>query len=487
MRPARLCVAVAAAVVAIAVAEPASRVPAAGSTALTEPAAARRQLDLEAMESFRPAYRFWQHVFTLPDGAIAFGSAVDGRLLASFGVGTDWTRHPVWQIGPLAGRPSGPPMPANLARRREEMASRFEPVVGPVVHNPTRGGFVAPNARLYGAFVDEWGAIYERFGVPAEIGLGQAIVESGLNGKIRSEARAVGFCQWLSGNWNRLKRLSPHVIEGHNQTTQAPFCAAYLTILATKYGSFIPALSEHHSGGTNVARTLINGERLGAADIRDRYFLGGEFARDLRKLSPGTFKDVYGTYGPRSFLYAEMVFGNAATVAEIASRHPQASIFAMRAKTALSLAEITRRTGLSADDVRRFNPALVSRVPAGATLYLPKHVPAFGADVAFWRRPAAPAFTAVLLEFLQLGAPLEEWDRPAFDAVLTDFRRRFHATATEEGTVMGTMLAYVLEEGRTSRQAAIIAEYRASDRVRQLFERARTEREAARLRAQTSE
>lgn len=68
--------------------------------------------------------------------------------------------------------------------------------------------------------------------------------------------------------------LAPNVIEGQNQTTQAPYCAAYLTILATKYGSFIPALSEHHAGGTNVGRVVINGERLGGQSVRERYFLG---------------------------------------------------------------------------------------------------------------------------------------------------------------------------------------------------------------------
>ena len=44
----------------------------------------------------------------------------------------------------------------------------------------------------------------------------------------------------------------PYVIEGYNQTTQAPYCTVYLTILATMYGSFIPALSEYHAGGVNV-------------------------------------------------------------------------------------------------------------------------------------------------------------------------------------------------------------------------------------------
>src|SRR3970282_147716 len=147
--------------------------------------------------------------------------------------------------------------------------------------------------------MSEWGTIYERFGVPAEIGLAQALVESGFNGPVRSEARAIGFCQWLLGNLNRKKQLGTLVIEGHNQTTQAPYCAAYLSILAMKYRSFIPALSEHHTGGANVGRTLINGERLGGVDVRERYFLGAEFAPDLRAASPGAFRDLYGPYRPR--------------------------------------------------------------------------------------------------------------------------------------------------------------------------------------------
>ena len=46
----------------------------------------------------------------------------------------------------------------------------LEPVTGPLVHNPTRGQFLMPNAQRYGSFLQEWGTIYERFGVPAEIG-----------------------------------------------------------------------------------------------------------------------------------------------------------------------------------------------------------------------------------------------------------------------------------------------------------------------------
>jgi hypothetical protein len=92
---------------------------------------------------------------------------------------------------------------------------------GPILHNPTRGTFVAPGARRYGAFLSAWGSIYERFGVPAEIGLAQALIESGFDGLRRSEAGAIGLCQWLRRNWKVLDRLDPAVIEANNQTTQA--------------------------------------------------------------------------------------------------------------------------------------------------------------------------------------------------------------------------------------------------------------------------
>jgi hypothetical protein len=118
----------------------------------------------------------------------------------------------------------------------------------------------------------------------------------------------------MPANWNSIKRLSHAVVEGYNQTTQAPYCAAYLTILATKYGSFIPALSEHHAGGTNVARTVINGERLGGGDARESYFLGSQLQIDLREIAPRRYQDLYGTYGPRSFSYSEMIFGNTINV-----------------------------------------------------------------------------------------------------------------------------------------------------------------------------
>src|SRR5919198_626908 len=57
----------------------------------------RRHDDVVAMETFRPGYSFWKHIFTIPDGFIAFGSAVDGRLLAVFPAAGDWTRQADWK------------------------------------------------------------------------------------------------------------------------------------------------------------------------------------------------------------------------------------------------------------------------------------------------------------------------------------------------------------------------------------------------------
>src|SRR4051812_15875079 len=57
-----------------------------GPAAAKNPVEARQRADFAAMRTFRPGYVFWRHVFTIPDGRIAFGSAVDGRLLATFPV-----------------------------------------------------------------------------------------------------------------------------------------------------------------------------------------------------------------------------------------------------------------------------------------------------------------------------------------------------------------------------------------------------------------
>ena len=420
-----------------------------------EPAASRYyERDLAAMRLYRPGYEFWHHVFSIPNGRVAYGSALDGSLLATY--------------------------PRRSPARREDAAARLTAALGPVVYHETRGSFIADGADRFGGFLAEWGSIFERFGVPAEVGLAQALVESGLKGRIRSEAGAVGFCQWMPANWERLQALSPAVIEAYNQTTQAPYCAAHLAVLATKYGSLIPALSEHHAGSTNVGRTIINGAFAGGDDMRDRYFLGAELTLLVRQSRAPGYREVAGSYGPRSFRYAEMVFGNTLTIADITAAIPQEPIFAMRPARALAFDEVADRTGLSIDEIRRFNPALINRVPAGANLYLPYYIEEFGEDTAFWHRPPAPEFAAVLGDFTRLDERFgaENWhDGSVFDE-LRDFESRFRATNTEEGTVMATVIAFLIGELSDGRQQEILAEVRLSERAQALREAGVRQRQA---------
>jgi hypothetical protein len=253
-------------------------------------------------------------------------------------------------------------------------------------------------------------------------------------------------------------------------------------VLATKYGSFIPALSEHNAGGTNVGRALINGGYLGAEDVRTRYFLGSKLARDLRALPGKEYADVYKSYGPRSYLYAEMVFGNTFNIRKLIASTPQVSIRAMRTPRPISLAEIMERTRLPADEVRRFNPALVDRVPAQFTLYLPDYVSEFGPDVAFWDRPPSFSYVAVLNDFLRLDPGAEQWDDPAFAPVLQNFKRRFRETNTEEGMIMETVLAYAMDQAYTSSRRTLLSEHRNSEKVRWLIERGVLQLDALRTR-----
>src|SRR5258705_8739624 len=60
------------------------------------PVEARPPADFEAMQAFRPGYPFLQHVFTLHDGSISFGTASDRRPLATFPAKGDWARYAGW-------------------------------------------------------------------------------------------------------------------------------------------------------------------------------------------------------------------------------------------------------------------------------------------------------------------------------------------------------------------------------------------------------
>jgi hypothetical protein len=285
----------------------------------------------------------------------------------------------------------------------------------------------------------------------------------------------------MPANWRQLNRLAPSVIEVNNQTTQAPYCAAYLAVLATKYGSFIPALSEHHSGGVNVGRTLINGERLGGTGGREQYLLGSKFARDLRAIDLYGFRDLYRTYGPRSYLYGEMVFGNMATIRDLAASTPQVPIYAMRVPRAFTLTELAKETGLSRDELQRYNPALVKRVPAHADLYLPRYIKKFGPDVSFWHRTPNAKYAEALSDFLSLDATPQQWDNGTLVPVLRAFEKRFRDSKSEEGTVMATVLAFAIVDATSSGRREILAEFRADPNVRDLFERGLLQRVNANL------
>ena len=96
--------------------------------AATEFARGRLDLDLTALQMFRPEYPFWQYIFTIPDGQIAFGSAKDGRLLAIFPTAGDWVRDGVWEDQGLTGFLNGRTLPKQLDARRDELVRLLTPI-----------------------------------------------------------------------------------------------------------------------------------------------------------------------------------------------------------------------------------------------------------------------------------------------------------------------------------------------------------------------
>ncbi len=99
------------------------------------PIDARQRADFAAMRTFRPGYAFWQHIFTMPDHSVAFGSAVDGRLLASFPARGDWMRKAVWADPTIDRILEGQQLARKMSERREQVALLLELAAGPVVHN----------------------------------------------------------------------------------------------------------------------------------------------------------------------------------------------------------------------------------------------------------------------------------------------------------------------------------------------------------------
>ena len=208
-----------------------------------------------------------------------------------------------------------------------------------------------------------------------------------------------------------------------------------------------------------------------ATSTQEQYFLGSDFAAGLREIAIQRYRDLYRTYGYRSSLYAEMVFGNMVNVKRLTAEYPQSPIFAMRLSKAVQALDISARTGIKPDEVKRFNPALGARVPAQANLYLPFYVQQFGPDVSFWHRPPTEEYAAALNDFLRIDGGIARWHEASFETTLRTFQDRFEATRTEEGSVMATTLAYVISDLRTSRRAAILEDFRTSGRILDLFKR----------------
>ena len=153
----------------------------------------------------------------------------------------------------------------------------------------------------------------------------------------------------------------------------------------------------------------------------------------------------------------------------------------MRTPRAISLTEIIKKTGLSRDEVRRFNPALVDRVPARGTP-LPATL-----RQRVWRRrrvlapPGQPfvrcraeRFPAPRTGCRTVGRSVVRPGPRGFPTPLPgDEHRRRHGDGHGPGLLDGP--------GRIrARAAALLAEFRNSENVRALIERGVLERDGLR-------
>ena len=150
-------------------------------------------------------------------------------------------------------------------------------------------------------------------------------------------------------------------------------------------------------------------------------FSGSRLARDLRALPGKEYQGVYRSYGPRSYLYAEMVFGNTFNVRSLMASTPQAPIHAMRTPRAIALAEIVSRTHLSADEYA----GLIRRSSMGSRRRPRSTFRSTSANLVLtWRSGALPSppYASVLDDFMRLDPGPERWDDPVFAPVLRSFR-----------------------------------------------------------------
>jgi hypothetical protein len=96
--------------------------------------------------------------------------------------------------------------------------------------------------------------------------------------------------------------------------------------------------------------------------------------------------------------------------------------------------------------------------------------------VSFWHRPAPAGYARVLSEFLRLDASVDRWEDPAFVPVLREFQTRFRNSRSEEGTVMATVLAYVIADLHSSGRTGILAEFRTNEEMGSLLQQGLSER-----------